>query len=476
MKTFYFMLLFLAGILVLGSCEKQETIVSDQAVSSLKSANLMAKTILVEPAGPMYDTKNLMEAFAQAKEAGPGAVIQLTEGDFYLDQMIINDFRGTFKGSAKDKTIVHTIPGGINLQVYAPFIETNSFFLDFHGGDFTVSDMSFVISDDNPVKPYDWWTGGDVTFLGAIIRVGGSSPENYTANTKFQNLSFSGKYVELFDFTPYNVDNAIEFGGSYTNYPMGGNQIVQNCEFSTCETGINAIGLANGELTIGGSPHQSNFLTNTNTGISFWAGDHMNVKISNNKMEAMQSIGGIWIYQENIPPDFNKAVVPSACNFLIQNNVIELVGPYPDGIAIYDIVGMDDPAKQSKAHIQGNLFKLSGGTQSDVASQTAIYGYSLFNTNASQNIISGKSLFAFFITGVSTGCDFKFNDFSQYNSEWIDIWLRPYTSDNKVICETDETTVYDESGLNTIKGPAKRGKVVDLSNFEITKNKQHGFR
>lgn len=471
MKRIYFMLLILAGIFVSASCTKQESVVFHDADSILKNANLPATMIVIDPAGPMYDTENLMAAFAQAKESGPGSIVQLAEGEFYLDKIDIYDFRGTFKGSGKDKTVIHTVPGGIDIGITSPYIETNPFFIEFHGGDITVSDMSFEILDNNPAQAFDCWNGEIVTFLAAIIRVSGSSPENNTADSKFQNLRFIGKLVNLFAFTPYNVDNCIELGGGNATYPLGGKHVIQNCEFNTSETGIITLGLTKGNLTVGGNPEQGNSFANENTGFGFMAGANMNVKVSNNKMEAIQSLAGIFIDQEDIPADFNDGVVLDACDILIQNNVIELAGPNPDAIAIYDIAGYLDPAKQSKFHIQGNLLKLSGGYQS------AINGCCIVNANVLQNIISGNSVLGFYIWGISTGCEFKFNDFSQFNPDWLmDIWLTQDTYDNKVICETDKTSVYDASGLNVIKGPAEIGKVVDIASDEFVKIKQHSLK
>lgn len=468
MKKIY-ALLILAGILTLGSCEKQEALVSDDTSVSLKSASV--KTILVEPAGPANDTQNLLQAFETAKEMGPGAVVLLAEGEFFFDNIEVTDFRGVFKGSGKNKTVVHSLPGG-NTNNYS------NFFITFLGGDITVSDMSFDIIEESPIYTSET---DEATFLGSIIRIAGSSIENYTANSEFQNLGFKGLYVGESDFTPYNINNCITLGGGNGGkdiYPLGGQHIIQNCEFNTIDAAVVAIGLSHGNLTVGGSPNHANIITNANFGILFIAGEHANVKCSYNKMAEIYAYGGFYIVQDNVPPEYDGGLHPDACNFQIQNNEIELVGEpsaynsaWPDGIFMIDFIGQGNPAKKSNWLVQKNLFKLSGGYQS------AFNSICTYNVNAIQNIIIGQSDFAFgLMWGDDSGWDMKFNDFTNYESGWVDIILGDWTSNNKVVCETANTSVADYGTNNVIKGPAERGKVVDISKYNKSEKLQHIFR
>jgi len=461
MKKIY-ALLMMAGFLILGSCEQQETFVSGDEMNMLKSGNQGAKTILVEPAGSENDTQNLLQAFATAKEMGPGSVVLLAEGEFYFDNIGVTDFRGVFMGSGKDKTIVHSLPGGNTEQ-------GGIMLFNFLGGDITVSDMSFDIIKESPIYTLET---DEATYLPSIIGIAGSSVENYTANSKFQNLGFKGMYVGKSDFTPYNINNCITIGGGWVDnliYPLGGQHIIQNCEFSTIDAAVVAIGLSHGNLTVGGSPNHANLITNANTGILFIAGEHANVKYSYNKMVEINA-GGFNIIQDNVPPEYDGGLYPAACNFQIQNNEIELVGDPCDGIFMIDFIGLGDPAEQSSWLIQKNLFKLSGGAQ------TAINSIFTYNVNAIQNIVSGQSVFAFGLWGNDSGWDMKFNDFTNYESGWVDIAMGDGTSGNKVVCETANTSVADYGTDNVIKGPAERGKVVDISKYGKAEKLQHYFR
>ncbi len=473
-KITYFLLS--AMLMMLFACTQEEVQVGQPDDEQGKAGKNTGPVFKVYPTG-VDDTNNLVQAFADAKAAGPGAVVMLAEGEFFFDNIEVTDFSGVFMGCGKNKTIVHSLPGG-NTVVGNPML------FNFRGGDIMVSDISFDIIEDYPSYPFDTWTEGEVAFLAAVIRISGSSIENYTANSKFQNLSFKGRYVGETEFTPYNIDNCILIGGGGGTfededliYPLGGQHIIQNCEFNTAETAVNAIGLSHGNLTVGGSPNHANLITNTNVGILFMAGEHANVKYSYNKMAEINAFSGFYIIQDNIPPQWDGGLHPDACNFQIQNNEIELVGEpgmynsaWPDGILMVDVIGLGDPAKKSNWLVQKNLFKLSGGYQ------TAFYSYCTYNVNAIQNIIIGQSDFAFGLWGDDSGWDMKFNDFVNYESEWADIVLADWTSNNKVICETANTSVADYGTNNVIKGPAERGKVVDISKFNKSEKLQHIFR
>ena len=345
-------------LILLFACSENDILnqdqVNDEGLTSSESN-------LRKASGPVFnvypngvdDTENLVQAFADAKAAGPGAIVMLAEGEFFFDNIEVTDFRGVFMGSGKNKTIVHSLPGG-NTGV------DNPMFFNFRGGDITVSDISFDIIEDYPSYPFDTWTEGEVAFLAAVIRISGSSIENYTANSKFQNLSFKGEYVGETESTPYNIDNCILIGGGGGTfededliYPLGGQHIIQNCEFNTAETAVNAIGLSYGNLTVGGSPNHANLITNTNVGILFIAGEHANVKYTYNKMAEIYAISGLYIVQGNVPPQWDGGLHPDACNFQIQNNEIELVGEpsmynsaWPDGILMIDVIGQGDPAQK----------------------------------------------------------------------------------------------------------------------------------
>ncbi len=464
-KTMYLTFILFAGIIGFQSCEKNESL---HRVNPEISEELNLKkghVLLVEPMGPAYDTENLLDAFAQAKETGPGAVVELAAGEFYIDYMVIESFYGTFKGAGIGKTIVHTVPEGITLPVTSPYSEIKPFLIEFVGGDIEVSHMSFDIDVEEPVKPFDWYTGGSGTFLGAVLRISGKTPDKNAANSRFHHLSFKGLYVDLIDFLPYNIDNCILIGGGFGIYSFEGHHKIENCYFESVETAINSIGPANGTITIGGSPKKGNVVENSNLGILLFDSKNIDVIISHNEMNNMQSYGGMWLRQGVVPPVFSN-LEPGKSNYHVNNNTIHLAGNpgpgggyWPDGISIVDLIGRENTQQQSNFHIHKNHITLTGGYQ------TAINSQSTYGTKINQNVITGNSTFAIGLWGNDSGWKMIFNDFSNYEHVWTDIALGENTHDNKVICETEHTSVADLSGENTVKGPAKRGKNMMPKNF-----------
>jgi hypothetical protein len=457
-KLSYFIFILLAGSMAFNSCKKNK---SQHQVNPEISEGLnlkKGKVILVEPMGPAYDTENLLDAFAKAKEMGPGATVELASGEFYLDYMVIESFYGTFKGAGIDKTIVHTVPEGITLPVTSPVFDTKPYLLSFAGGDVEICHLTFDIINEKPVEPFKLLHDEEVTFLATVLRIAKESETINKANSYIHHVSFKGKYVDFYDFTPYNVDNCILYNGDMPVKEFEGNHTVENCYFETCETAINAIGSANGNIRIGGSPAKTNVITNSNLGVLIMDSKNLNLHISHNEMKDMQSAGGIYLMQGVGSPVWTD-LNPAASNYHVKNNIIHLVGDpgpeggyWPDGIYMVDLPCRENYADRTNFHIHKNTFTLTGGIQN------AINSYSTFDVKVIKNVIKGDSRFAIGLWGNDSDWKMIFNDFKNYEHEWTDIALGQNTHDNKVICETEHTSVADLSGENIVKGPAKRGK------------------
>lgn len=89
-------LLFLVNILVVA--------IPVQAESTI--------TFTLSPTGDtsgVQDTVNIEAAFDAAVAAGPGSVVELTAGTFYISRpIVVDDFDGTFRGQGKGVTVVQT--------------------------------------------------------------------------------------------------------------------------------------------------------------------------------------------------------------------------------------------------------------------------------------------------------------------------------------------------------------------------------
>jgi len=67
-------------------------------------------TFVITPTG-VDDTANIQAAFDAAIAAGPGSVVELAAGDFYLSEpILIDDFSGTFRGQGSSRSVIHLTP------------------------------------------------------------------------------------------------------------------------------------------------------------------------------------------------------------------------------------------------------------------------------------------------------------------------------------------------------------------------------
>ena len=161
MKTLKFIFLIFACFGLIISCSKDEALVEEQGEMSLKGAT-MAAVFVVEPNG-VEDTENLKNAFADAMAAGNGSVIQLTEGEFFIDLIEVKEFHGTLKGVGKGKTIISTIP---DVDVDA-FISQNlkPNLLCFVGGDVCVRDLTIHTPQGPLSTGSKKWIHGQLSFI-----------------------------------------------------------------------------------------------------------------------------------------------------------------------------------------------------------------------------------------------------------------------------------------------------------------------
>src|SRR4030042_2770377 len=101
-------------LILLYSCSKE--IIEPDQMGDLKDLTC-GKGGLNKPHGPIFTvspsvnaTDALNAAFDAAKEAGPGAVVQLEEGTYTIGMIEVCDFDGYFRGTGKGKTIISTLP------------------------------------------------------------------------------------------------------------------------------------------------------------------------------------------------------------------------------------------------------------------------------------------------------------------------------------------------------------------------------
>lgn len=352
MKTqkFIFMIFTCFGLLM--GCSNEEALEIEQGELNLKKASNKSTVIMVEPNG-FDDTENLENAFADAMAVGQGAIIQLTEGEFYIDLIEVREFHGSLAGAGKGKTVVSTIP---DLSV-DDFLNQNqnAVLLSFVGGDVCVRDLT-ISTPEGPLS-----TG----MQGAI-------------HGQLGFCAISAQYVAIDEHVNATVDN-VEFitqgwvrngllahsdfwKGIPGGVPLADIDIsVTNCSFSGPYWW--AYGALLMEIKVGnivfGSKSNGNKFNNCDLGI--WhnvdinATIHSNTFIRKNGWFPLQIINGPW--RED--PSHFPQTFQSVCN--IEKNTFNVSGS--SGAVIINDYRRSSPSyeipmlvqvKNNKIHTEGN--------------------------------------------------------------------------------------------------------------------------
>jgi hypothetical protein len=261
------------------------------AASTVDFLKQSGKVFTVYPTG-MDDTANIQNAFAMAKAAGPESTVQLTKGNFRINLIEVQDFKGYFKGAGQDKTVIDMFAN----QNCQPLIDNNQFpaLIYFMRGYPRISDLSFHITPYTPCLPYQMasygpdWRG---TFIFALIV--STSPWNRETdcnelrtekvsvtieritiegeegarpiNENDPKFPPTGKFPNIFEGAYLGGTMALENvwgSGCYQNkYAQGDFRVVQST-FRQAAIGLTVPFLANSHVVIGGSPKESNTFDN----------------------------------------------------------------------------------------------------------------------------------------------------------------------------------------------------------------------
>lgn len=154
-----------------------------QAECRADFVTVKANVISVIPGG--NDTENLQCAFDLAATRGSAISVELGQGVFYTDQLVIGAFRGRVVGKGTEKTILHTpdhpLPidrpcevGGLCFVDAPPSVDNRyPSLVSILGGDLTISDLSFVAAGGYGTQLWHFW-GMRLGILSNIVEVLGS--------------------------------------------------------------------------------------------------------------------------------------------------------------------------------------------------------------------------------------------------------------------------------------------------------------
>ena len=198
-------------------------IANANATCNSSYVNVNGATITVLPTGA-DDTANLKCAFDLGVGI-PGVVVQLANGTYITDRIVVDGFVGTLRGAGMDETIirnpeypVYVTPDDCELVPPTSLSYAPPYLFVFLGGDYTVTELTVSIVGEEPAT--DWsifgirdWLGHGLHAMGQFTILGSAGGAGYPeANATFDRVKINGQITSDPIFGS-NVNNAIIYQG-----------------------------------------------------------------------------------------------------------------------------------------------------------------------------------------------------------------------------------------------------------------------
>lgn len=400
-------------------------------------------TVYVPSPNGVNDTANLQGALDSCVAYGRGCTVQLAAGTYLTKQLVTYNFRGTFEGKGKDRTIIEALP---ELEAISYSCQPNTTdciwpsLIIFVDGDIRVSDMAVRITAVPATKPYNIgdWT---LTALIDAIRFMGQ----YRTNATLESVAISGMEDNSdTSFWGFNLANGVTFAGELPRSPvdldyyfLSGTLAVSNSTFQTSATGVYPGGfIKDSHFVIGGRPGAGNLFENVAVGTDLEGMENSLVEVSHNRVIGSQ-YASIWV----VPWCCYLPVKPSL--FFIHDNNVRPAGPYADGIFL-----LDDPTnKWIYALIYNNAIEAQ-----DIGNG-GISAYSTKGTTILHNKISGSGANAIGIWD-GTFAAVLGNDVSNFTTspDLAQIVLDGTTTHGTVLCKSPSDSVMNLGMDNKLIG------------------------
>jgi len=318
MKNMLKLFFFLTCLGFLAGCNETPQFDEELEILELKSAHAI---FTVEPNG-IDDTDNLNDAFANAVAVGPGAVVQLVEGTYYINFVEVREFKGRFTGAGKGKTVVTNIESLDNASLYAQNL--NAVLLRFVGGDICMMDMTIQYNTDYPAV----WLHGLVGFSSVTATY--ASVNNYI-NVVVDNVDFEGYYSR--NPCGLRAESGFKKG---PNIPLSDIDItVTNCSFDSFKNyGALIQQIKKGKIVVG-KKHKGNVFNKSWNQLGIWHNVSVEILIESNTFtnpvpisKPGQSNWGIQLHNGPYYPKLQEVpqTFQAVCN--IQNNVFNTPGGF----------------------------------------------------------------------------------------------------------------------------------------------------
>lgn len=428
-------------------------------------------TWFVSPTGT-DDTANIQCAFDEAVTAGAGNTVHLMAGTFYTSIITVVGFDGFFKGVGKDATVITSLPHLPCADAVARLSFPSLF--KFREGNIRVSDLSFNITE---FAPCDLWTvpGQPVRDdLGTIVNIAGPRVEepNCTdpimgfVSSSFERVGFTGS---IGTFRGKNVNKGlwvVPDGRSQSCVSslrlLVGTHAVSNSSFTNLYGGAQAINLANGSFTVGGSPNKRNTFDHVNLAIIAFDTSDSVVEISFNDIKNATNFG-VYVLQGARTIRFGHPL-PSPSEFLISHNTIHAI-VFADGVGLEDYGPLFGGGKTLEAVVSNNKIILDntlfGGIVGIFAQDAVVSNNKITGTGGAgiYGGVFGDTVAGWMIEGNNVE---NVNATSPLFPISANILLGPGTSNCTVVGGSSKTNVLDQGTNNILVGVNNMGQGQEL--------------
>ena len=448
MKKLKIAFLFFTCFGLMMSCSKDETFLGEPGGMSLKKST-KSSVFIVEPSG-VDDTPAIVQAFSDARDAGPGSVVQLVEGEYFIGFMEIRDFYGTLKGAGKGKTIITAMN---NLDVQALWNQNlPGDLVKFVGGDVHLSHFT-IQTPPGKVAVTGTATGHirSLVNFSATNAVYEAGNESRSINVVIDNVSFKGQFLE--GGPGYNHGYNCYFGVRTGYDYVDGSDIprekidfkITNSEINTFVYGLVLEAMKNSKLIVG-EKNQGNVFSNLDQAGGVWESRNMEILIEGNTFNIPEFSWGLDL--DDYPYYSNLRIEPQtkATIFNIQNNVFNLVHSeyalFLRNVLYY--IFPDEPAIVYQ--VKNNQFNMTDGYEWSIISH---YTRGMVIRN---NKFSGHGDMAIVLANYSENGLILGNNFSTVELNTAAMYLTPSTSKWNIVGGNIKDRVIDLGIDNIITG------------------------
>jgi hypothetical protein len=427
------------------------------------------------------DTAAIQKGLDWCAAHGPGCTVQLQAGKYKTSQLVEYNFRGTFKGAGQHRTTIEALP---DLKVTEPDPQVDGgclpnitdcrwpTLITFFNGSIEVSDLALDFPYTNGRATLPWTIGEtEVRGLGTALDFGGDRPIKAsvervsvtgrldTPETSLWGTGFNVVYGIALDgwipSDPYLAD------GDQTYTTVSGSFVVRDSSIRTTYTGVEVYGqVKSAQVTIDG-----NRIDDVSTGMELGAAAS-NFDISHNAVFADNPTPveldhiGLFVRSNGSTGLSNRLT-----QFSIHDNsfvVSDTCGCLMVGMWLFDATGEDHWFKASVTH---NSISLPTAYLLPDEGKMGIDANNTTGTLISDNTITGTSTGTYEAIGLwgnteewaaSTGNVVSGNNVKGLSTDpsigLAQIYLDPYTTDNRVVCARHSDSVLDQGTGNTIVG------------------------